>query len=160
MALTKITKDVIDIPGVSAAFQADTTAGGLRNYVDTQNTAQTLATITAQGATTSAALTLGGAVTVNSVFTINDTSAIKIPVGTGAQRPATPLTGMLRYTTDGTPGFGLRLDVDFEIVEFDFIVNDVWKPRFQKMSQEEIVEVSRNFNNVYDETHMKLQVIK
>lgn len=57
-------------------------------------------------------------------------------------------------------GFGNKLDVDFEIVEFDFIVTDEWRPRFARMSQEEIIEVSRNFNNVYGETHIKLMVIK
>lgn len=33
-------------------------------------------------------------------LTINDTGFIKIPVGTTAQRPASPQTGMIRYNTD------------------------------------------------------------
>lgn len=57
-------------------------------------------------------------------------------------------------------GFGLKLDVDFEIVEFNFIPNEIWIDRFKEMSQEQIIEVSRNFNNVYNETHIKLMVIK
>lgn len=57
-------------------------------------------------------------------------------------------------------GFGLKYDVDFELIEFEFQVNSRWKPRFAKMSQEEIEEVSANLNNVYDELHCKLQVIK
>lgn len=57
-------------------------------------------------------------------------------------------------------GFGLKLDVDFEIIEFDFVVDDFWKPRFKEMLPEQIAEVSRNFNNVYSETHFKLMVIK
>jgi hypothetical protein len=61
---------------------------------------------------------------------------------------------------NSSSGFGLPLDVDFEIIEFDFLVDDFWKPRFAKMTQEEITEVSRNFNNVYGETHMKLMVMK
>lgn len=61
---------------------------------------------------------------------------------------------------NSSSGFGLPLNVDFEIIEYDFVVDDFWKPRFAKMSQEEINEVSRNFNNVYGETHMKLMVIK
>lgn len=57
-------------------------------------------------------------------------------------------------------GFGLKYNVDFELIEYDFIINDRWKPRFAQMTQEEIMEVSSNFNNVYDELHCKLQVIK
>lgn len=57
-------------------------------------------------------------------------------------------------------GFGLKLNVDFEIIEYDFIVDDFWKPRFKEMTQEQINEVSRNFNNVYGETHMKMMAIK
>lgn len=61
---------------------------------------------------------------------------------------------------NSSSGFGIRLDVDFEIVSFDFIPDDIWKARFPKMSQEEIIEVSRNFNNVYGETWIKLVVVK
>ncbi len=61
---------------------------------------------------------------------------------------------------NSSSGFGLKLDVDFEIVEYDFVVDGYWKPRFKEMTQEQINEVSRNFNNVYEETHMKLMVIK
>lgn len=32
--------------------------------------------------------------------TINDTGFFRIPVGTSAQRPASPTAGMLRYNTD------------------------------------------------------------
>lgn len=32
--------------------------------------------------------------------TINDTSDIKLPQGTTAQRPSTPFAGMIRYNTD------------------------------------------------------------
>jgi predicted SAM-dependent methyltransferase len=61
---------------------------------------------------------------------------------------------------NSSSGFGLKCDVDFELIEYDFIVSSRWKPRFATMSPEEIQEVSANFNNVYDETWMKLQVIK
>jgi hypothetical protein len=61
---------------------------------------------------------------------------------------------------NSSSGFGLRLNVDFEIVEYDFIPDDIWKARFPKMTQEEIMEVSRNFNNVYGETWIKLVVVK
>lgn len=61
---------------------------------------------------------------------------------------------------NSSSGFGLPLDVDFEIIEYDFVVDERWKPRFAKMSQDEITEVSSNFNNVYSETHIKLMVMK
>ena len=56
--------------------------------------------------------------------------------------------------------FGFVYNVDFEIVEFNFKPDDVWLARFPTMSQEEIQEVSRNFNNVYTETHITLVVVK
>lgn len=61
---------------------------------------------------------------------------------------------------NSSSGFGLKYDVNFQIVEYDFIPSDRWKTRFQSMSMEDIQEVSLNFNNVYDETHIKLQVVK
>lgn len=61
---------------------------------------------------------------------------------------------------NSSSGFGLRLDVDFEIVSFDFIPDGVWLQRFPKMSQEEIDEVSRNFNNVYGEVQIQLVAVK
>jgi predicted SAM-dependent methyltransferase len=61
---------------------------------------------------------------------------------------------------NSSSGFGNRLDVDFEIVDFEFVPDTVWANRFKEMTQEQIEEVSRNFNNVYNETHIKLMVIK
>jgi hypothetical protein len=61
---------------------------------------------------------------------------------------------------NSSSGFGLKYSVDFDLIEYSFVVNDRWKPRFVTMSQDEINEVSANFNNVYDEMHCKLQVIK
>lgn len=61
---------------------------------------------------------------------------------------------------NSSSGFGLRLSVDFEIVEFNFVPDDIWKQRFPTMTQEQIEEVSRNFNNVYGETHIKMMVRK
>lgn len=57
-------------------------------------------------------------------------------------------------------GFGNKLNIDFEIIDYDLKPNMRWVERFKKMSQEEIMEVSANFNNVYDEFWCKLQVIK
>jgi len=61
---------------------------------------------------------------------------------------------------NSSSGFGTTLDVDFEIVEYDFIPTGRWLERFKTMSPDEIIEVSNNFCNVYDEIHVKLQCIK
>jgi hypothetical protein len=44
-------------------------------------------------------LTVAGVTTLASALTINSTDDIKIPVGTTAQRPATPANGMIRYNS-------------------------------------------------------------
>jgi hypothetical protein len=56
--------------------------------------------------------------------------------------------------------FAFEYDVDFEIVKFNFKPDDVWLERFPTMEREQIEEVSRNFNNVYTETHILLAVVK
>ena len=61
---------------------------------------------------------------------------------------------------NSSSGFGIKCDVDFELIDFEFIVSERWKSRFETMTEEEILEVSSNYNNVYDELHCKLQVIK
>lgn len=61
---------------------------------------------------------------------------------------------------NSSSGFGIKCDVDFELIEYDFVINSRWKERFKTMSQDEIMEVSSNFNNVYDEMHCKLLVVK
>lgn len=45
-------------------------------------------------------VTAGGTLTAGGLVTFNATSAVKIPVGTTAQRPATPVQGQLRYNTE------------------------------------------------------------
>jgi hypothetical protein len=45
-------------------------------------------------------ITDGAAITPRAVLDVNATSAMIVPTGTTAQRPATPVTGMLRYNTD------------------------------------------------------------
>lgn len=57
-------------------------------------------------------------------------------------------------------GFGNRLAINLEMIDFEFIPSELWAPRLKQMSKEEIAEVSSNFNNVYFETHMKLMVLK
>jgi hypothetical protein len=53
-----------------------------------------------------------------------------------------------------------QLNVDFEIIDFKFKPSYEWLERFKTLSNEQILEISKNFNNVYDETHIKMMVIK
>lgn len=57
-------------------------------------------------------------------------------------------------------GFGVRYNVDFEIIEYEFIPNENWRTRFATMTPAEITEVSTNFINVYYETRIKLLTVK
>lgn len=61
---------------------------------------------------------------------------------------------------NSSSGFGIKCDVDFELIDYEFIISERWRKRFESMTEEEIYEVSSNYNNVYDELHCKLQVIK
>lgn len=61
---------------------------------------------------------------------------------------------------NSSSGFGIKCNVDFELIDFEFVVSERWRKRFEHMTEEEIIEVSSNYNNVYDEMHCKLQVIK
>lgn len=45
-------------------------------------------------------ITDGASVTPRAVLDVNATSAMIVPTGTSAQRPAAPVTGMVRYNTD------------------------------------------------------------
>jgi len=57
-------------------------------------------------------------------------------------------------------GFGNKLNVNWQIIEFNLIPSDEWGARFNSMKPEDIEEVSRNFNNVYNETHIKMVAVK
>lgn len=61
---------------------------------------------------------------------------------------------------NSSSGFGNRLKINWKILEFNLIPDSPWDKRFPEMSQEEIQEVSKNFNNVYSETHIKLVAVK
>jgi hypothetical protein len=61
---------------------------------------------------------------------------------------------------NSSSGFGIKLNVDFEIVDFKYAPYDKWKERFESMSNEEIDEVVMNFNNVFWETSIIMMVIK
>lgn len=45
-------------------------------------------------------ITDGGSITPRAVLDVNATSAMIVPTGTSAQRPAAPVAGMVRYNTD------------------------------------------------------------
>ena len=61
---------------------------------------------------------------------------------------------------NSSSNFGLKLNVDFEIVDFKYDPYDKWKERFETMTNEEIDEVVMNFNNVFWETSIIMMVIK
>jgi len=61
---------------------------------------------------------------------------------------------------NSSSNFGLKLNVDFEIVDFKYDPYDKWKERFKTMTNEEIDEVVMNFNNVFWETSIIMMVIK
>jgi hypothetical protein len=61
---------------------------------------------------------------------------------------------------NSSSGFGLKLDVDIELVKFKHNPLPHWEQKFQSMSQVEIEEVSDRFNNVFFETHLIARVVK
>jgi len=61
---------------------------------------------------------------------------------------------------NSSSGFGLKLNVDFEVMKYRNIPRPVWEERFKTMTETDIQMVSDNFNNVYIETHMIMRVIK
>lgn len=63
-------------------------------------------------------------------------------------------------TYNSSSGFGLRLDVDFEIVDVNYELYDTWKTKFQSMSQEECNFAVNTYNNVIGYVFIKLEVIK
>lgn len=61
---------------------------------------------------------------------------------------------------NSSSGFGLRLDVDFVMEKYKLNPHTKWEERFKTMTEQEIEEVSANFNNVYIETIMIMKVKK
>lgn len=61
---------------------------------------------------------------------------------------------------NSSSGFGLKLNVDFEVDKFRNVATPKWEERFKTMTEEQIDEVSSNFNNVYVETHVIMKVVK
>jgi SAM-dependent methyltransferase len=57
-------------------------------------------------------------------------------------------------------GFGNSLNVDFEIIDFDFNVSDPYLDLVQEGKLQELAEIAARFNNVYTDLKIKLMVIK
>lgn len=57
-------------------------------------------------------------------------------------------------------GFGIKCDVDFEILNFRFNPYPKWEERFKTMSNEQIEEVVMDYNNVFYETLIGMRVVK
>lgn len=55
---------------------------------------------------------------------------------------------------------GLINKVDFEVVGYDYVLDDYWLPKFQKYTEEECEHVARSMNNVILEIDIKMMVIK
>lgn len=61
---------------------------------------------------------------------------------------------------NSSSGFGLKLNVDFEIDGFSYSTYPKWQQRFENMSNEQIDEVVMDFNNVFYETSIIMRVVK
>lgn len=61
---------------------------------------------------------------------------------------------------NSSSGFGIKCNVDFEIVDFRFEPYPKWKERFPYMTNEQIEEIVMDYNNVFQETHIIMKVIK
>jgi hypothetical protein len=61
---------------------------------------------------------------------------------------------------NSSSGFGLKCDVDFEIVRYAFNPYPKWEERFKNMTNEQIEEVVMDYNNVFYETIIIMKVIK
>lgn len=69
-------------------------------------------TLHVAGATTlDSTLSVGGDATITGNLTVNGTGDVKIAAGTTAQRPATPVSGMIRYNTDSSQYEGFSTSV-------------------------------------------------
>lgn len=63
-------------------------------------------------------------------------------------------------TYNSSMGFGNFLDVDFEILDYDYVVDTDYIELAQKGEFQQIHELSKRFNNVYRDVRIKLVVIK
>lgn len=61
---------------------------------------------------------------------------------------------------NSSSGFGVLLDIDFEVLKFKHNPRQKWEDRFKTMTEEEITEISENYSNVFFETHIILKAVK
>ena len=61
---------------------------------------------------------------------------------------------------NSSSGFGLKCDVDFEIVDYKFHPYPKWEQRFKSMTNEQIDDIVMDYNNVFHETLIIMKVIK
>ena len=61
---------------------------------------------------------------------------------------------------NSSSGFGIKCNVDFEIVEYRFNPYHKWEERFKIMTNEQIEEVVMDYNNVFYETIIIMKVVK
>lgn len=61
---------------------------------------------------------------------------------------------------NSSSGFGLKCNVDFEIVDFRFNPYPKWESRFKSMTNEQIDEVVMDYNNVFYETIIIMKAVK
>jgi SAM-dependent methyltransferase len=61
---------------------------------------------------------------------------------------------------NSSSGFGIKCDVDFDIVEFRFNPYPKWQERFESLTNEQIEEIVMDYNNVFYETIIIMKVIK
>lgn len=57
-------------------------------------------------------------------------------------------------------GFGNSLNVDFEIVDYDYIICEPYAQLAREGKLEELSAIAQRFNNVYSDLKIKLMVIK
>ena len=61
---------------------------------------------------------------------------------------------------NSSSGFAPRLNVDFEIVHYEYLVDHEYEKMAQEGRHEELFAMARKLNNVFFETKIKLAVIK
>jgi ubiquinone/menaquinone biosynthesis C-methylase UbiE len=61
---------------------------------------------------------------------------------------------------NSSSGFGIKCDVDFDIVEYRFNPYPKWQERFESLKNEQIEEIVMDYNNVFHETIIIMKVIK
>lgn len=61
---------------------------------------------------------------------------------------------------NSSSGFGIKCDVDFEIVQYNFNPYPKWETRFESLTNEQIEEIVMDYNNVFYETIIIMKAVK